>query len=47
MTRNITMDFRNHVKQLLRMCGHAFVGTVHERLDVLTTFASLRTCPSR
>jgi hypothetical protein len=28
-----TMDIRNHVKQLLRMCGHAFVRTVHERLD--------------
>ena len=27
------MDLRNHVKQLLRMCGHATVSTVHERLD--------------
>ena len=27
------MDFRRHMKQLLRMCGHAMVSTVHERLD--------------
>ncbi|MCX6376601.1 MAG: hypothetical protein NTU88_11310, partial [Armatimonadetes bacterium] len=29
------MDFRNSVKRLLKMCGHAFVITVHERLDVV------------
>jgi FkbM family methyltransferase len=29
------MSLREQVKQLLRMCGHAFVRTVHERLDVL------------
>jgi FkbM family methyltransferase len=27
------MNLRNWVKQLLRMCGHAFVGTVHEHLN--------------
>jgi FkbM family methyltransferase len=27
------MDLRNRVKNLLRMCGHAVVSTVHERLD--------------
>jgi FkbM family methyltransferase len=27
------MNLRNRVKQLLRMCGHAFVGTVHEHLN--------------
>jgi FkbM family methyltransferase len=27
------MDFRRQMKQLLRMCGHAMVSTVHERLD--------------
>jgi FkbM family methyltransferase len=27
------MDFRNQVKNLLRMCGHAFVSTVHDRLN--------------
>ena len=27
------MDFKTPVKQLLRMCGHATVITVHERLD--------------
>ena len=29
------MDLRNRIKNLLRMCGHAFVGTVHIRLDSL------------
>jgi FkbM family methyltransferase len=29
------MDVRLQVRQLLRMCGHALVRTVHERLDVL------------
>jgi FkbM family methyltransferase len=27
------MNLRNGVKQLLKMCGHAFVGTVHDRLN--------------
>ena len=27
------MNLRNWVKQLLRMCGHAFVSTVHDRLN--------------
>ena len=27
------MGFRNAVKRILRMCGHAMVSTVHERLD--------------
>jgi FkbM family methyltransferase len=27
------MNLRNRVKQLLKMCGHAFVGTVHDRLN--------------
>lgn len=27
------MSLRNQVKQLLKMCGHAFVGTIHERLN--------------
>jgi FkbM family methyltransferase len=27
------MDLKEYVKQLLRMCGHAMVSTVHERLD--------------
>ena len=27
------MNLRNRGKQLLRMCGHAFVGTVHEHLN--------------
>jgi len=27
------MNLRNWVKQLLRMCGHAFVGTVHDHLN--------------
>ena len=27
------MDFRRHVKHLVRMWGHAMVSTVHERLD--------------
>ena len=27
------MNFRDWIKQLLRMCGHAFVGTVHEHLN--------------
>ncbi|MCW5977370.1 MAG: FkbM family methyltransferase [Bryobacteraceae bacterium] len=27
------MSFRERVKTLLRMCGHAFVSTVHERLN--------------
>ena len=27
------MNLRNRVKQLLRMCGHAFVGTVHDHLN--------------
>ena len=27
------MNLRNGVKQLLRMCGHAFVGTVHDHLN--------------
>lgn len=27
------MDFRQQVKQTLRMCGHALVSTVHERLN--------------
>jgi FkbM family methyltransferase len=27
------MNLRDGVKQLLRMCGHAFVGTVHDRLN--------------
>jgi FkbM family methyltransferase len=26
---------RNRVKQILRMCGHAFVSTVHDRLNVM------------
>ena len=29
------MGIRDKVKQLLRMCGHAFLGTVHDRLDGL------------
>src|SRR5258705_7383357 len=29
------MDVRRHFKQLLRMCGHAIVSTVHERLNSL------------
>ena len=28
------MDLRSHVKQTLRMCGHAIVSTIHERLNV-------------
>jgi len=27
------MRIRNEIKRLLRMCGHAFVGTVHDRLN--------------
>jgi hypothetical protein len=29
------MSIRDSVKQFLKMCGHAMVSTVHERLDVL------------
>jgi hypothetical protein len=29
------MDIRSRVKQLLKMCGHAFLSTLHERMDVL------------
>ncbi len=29
------MDLRNRVKHLLKMCGHAFFSTIHERLDAL------------
>jgi FkbM family methyltransferase len=29
------MSIVSAVKRLLKMCGHAFVGTVHERLDVV------------
>lgn len=29
------MDIRTPIKRLLRMCGHAFVSTVHTRLDAL------------
>jgi hypothetical protein len=31
----VTMGIRTHIKRLLRMCGHAFNITVHERLDHL------------
>ena len=29
------MSLRDRAKQALRMCGHAFTGTVHDRLDVI------------
>ncbi len=29
------MDFRYQVKQILRMCGHAFVSTVHDRMNAM------------
>jgi hypothetical protein len=29
---------RNRVKLLLKMCGHAFLSTIHERLDVLERY---------
>jgi len=29
------MDLTNRVKNLLRMCGHAMVSTIHDRLNVV------------
>jgi FkbM family methyltransferase len=37
------MDLRGKVKRLFRMCGHAMVVTIHERLDVLFRVIQERT----